>query len=407
MTRKQQVPLAQMKVGILVIIALMVVTAVILQRSWGIQWLSKSEKLITYLPNVAGLKPGAPVWLAGIEIGKVREVNIVPPEIYEGNEPVFRSIAAVKKQLESVDASDPRTVRLRSDLTNELRDLKLDLRFVEVKLDIQSEYINRINRDSEVTIESRGLIGESFIDISPGTYGEPPRRQGEFLVIEGVPTTGFRQIMTGANDVIANFGILSDQVKDIALKIKPDQVSSGLSETLNNVQETLRRATQTFDRATLLIEDLRAGQGTIGKMVADPTVYHRLAESLERFNKIAEDIQGGSGTLAKLIKDPGLYDSARETLRKADIVMDRIEKGEGTLGRLSKDEQLYERSRQAIDRFASFVEKVEAGEGTIGKLLKDPALYDNLNLSTAEMTKLIYDLRQDPQKYLTIRFRLF
>ena len=43
----------------------------------------------------------------------------------------------------------------------------------------------------------------------------------------------------------------------------------------------------------------------------------------------------------------------------------------------------------------------------MGKLLRDPSLYNNLDKSTAEITKLIYDLRQDPKKYLTIRFRLF
>jgi phospholipid/cholesterol/gamma-HCH transport system substrate-binding protein len=68
---------------------------------------------------------------------------------------------------------------------------------------------------------------------------------------------------------------------------------------------------------------------------------------------------------------------------------------------------LYDTSRQAIDRFASFVEQVEKGDGTLGKLLKDPGLYNNLNESSAEITKLLYDLRQDPKKYLTIRFRLF
>ena len=60
-----------------------------------------------------------------------------------------------------------------------------------------------------------------------------------------------------------------------------------------------------------------------------------------------------------------------------------------------------------MEKVANFVERIDKGEGTLGKLIKDPSLYNNLNQSTAEITKLIYDLRQDPQKYLTIRFRLF
>ena len=88
-------------------------------------------------------------------------------------------------------------------------------------------------------------------------------------------------------------------------------------------------------------------------------------------------------------------------------MMDRIEKGEGTLGKLSKDEALYENAKDALGKFASLVDQIDKGEGTMGRLLKDPSLYNNLNQSTAEITKLIYDLRQDPKKYLTIRFRLF
>ncbi len=87
--------------------------------------------------------------------------------------------------------------------------------------------------------------------------------------------------------------------------------------------------------------------------------------------------------------------------------MDRIEKGDGTLGRLSKDAELYEKSKTALERFASVAEQIEQGKGTIGKLLKDPGLYNNLDQSTAEISKLLYDLRQDPKKYLTIRFRVF
>jgi phospholipid/cholesterol/gamma-HCH transport system substrate-binding protein len=53
------------------------------------------------------------------------------------------------------------------------------------------------------------------------------------------------------------------------------------------------------------------------------------------------------------------------------------------------------------------MDQIDRGDGTLSKLLKDPGLYNNLNTSSAEITKLIYDLRQDPKKYLTIRFRLF
>lgn len=407
MPMKKQVSVAQMKVGILVTIAIAIVAVLILQQNWGIAWFSRSVKAITYLHDVGGLKPGAPIWLAGIEIGRVRQVAIVPPEIYAGNDAIFRQISDLRKQIDQLNPREPTAGEISNSLQERIRSLKDELRFVEVQMDIRSQYLNRISRDSEVAIESRGLIGDSFIQISAGTYGVPPIKRGDFYVIEGIRTTGFREIMTGANDVIANFGVLSDQVKNIALKINPERVGQGLAQTIQDMQATLRQADNTFARATLLIEDLRKGEGSFGRLVADPTLYQRLTESLERFNRITDEIQNGSGTIAKLIKDPALFDHANETLRKAEVVMDRIEKGEGSLGKLSKDQEFYDSSKKAIDRFASLMEQIDKGNGTIGKLLKDPGLYNNLNQSSGEITKLIYDLRQDPKKYLTIRVRLF
>ncbi len=342
-----------------------------------------------------------------MEVGKVTRVTIVDPERLAGNAATFGRIEAIHKELEGLSPKDQNYQKRSASLQNQLSDLKLELRFVEIQFQIRDQYINRLSIDSEVSIESKGLIGDSYIDISPGTYGVPPTRSGDSYVIEGVRTTGFREIMTGANDVVANFGVLSDQFKNIALKINPDQVGAGLADTFKNIQSTLNEARTTFAHATETIDALRTGDGTVARLVSDPTAYQRMIEALEKFNKIAAQIQDGSGTLAKLIQNPELFDHANETLRKAEVVMDRIEKGEGTLGKLSRDTAMYDRATQAIEKFAGFLEQIDKGEGTIGKLYKDPSLYNNLDHATAEITKLIYDLRQDPKKYLTIRFRLF
>jgi phospholipid/cholesterol/gamma-HCH transport system substrate-binding protein len=405
--KKKQLSFAELKVGVLVTVALILLAALILQQNWGMAWFAKSVKAITYLPDVGGLKPGAPVWLAGIEIGKVRKVGIVPPEVYRGNDAVFIQIAELKKQIESVDPRQPSASQMVSDLTDRIRNLKTELRFVEVQLDIRSEYLNRISKDSEVAIESKGLIGDSFIQISAGAFGVPPPKLGDFYLIEGLRTTGFREIMTGANDVIANFGVLSDQIKNIAMKINPDKVGSGLAQTIKDMQSTLRQVEITFGKASLLADDLRKGDGTIGHLVSDPVLYQRLTESVDRLNKIADELQNGNGTLPKMIKDPSIYNHANATLERIENIVTRIDKGEGTLGRLSRDQELYDSAKKTIDRISSILDKMENADGTVGKLLKDPSLYNNLNQSTAEITKLIYDLRQDPKKYLTIRVRLF
>jgi len=88
--------------------------------------------------------------------------------------------------------------------------------------------------------------------------------------------------------------------------------------------------------------------------------------------------------------------------------------GRGTAGKLLKDEQLYNDARAAIARFNTAAERIDnvvagaqRGEGTVGKLLTDEALYSNVNQLSSEGVKLMYDFRQNPKKYLTIKFQLF
>jgi phospholipid/cholesterol/gamma-HCH transport system substrate-binding protein len=84
-----------------------------------------------------------------------------------------------------------------------------------------------------------------------------------------------------------------------------------------------------------------------------------------------------------------------------------MENGEGLLGKLSKDDALYVQIRDTMAKFSLVADRINQGEGTVGKLMVDPALYTNLNNASAEFVKLLYDFRQDPKKFLRIKFGLF
>ena len=88
-------------------------------------------------------------------------------------------------------------------------------------------------------------------------------------------------------------------------------------------------------------------------------------------------------------------------------IASRIEKGEGTLGKLSTDDKLYQDLQSTLAQLSAFVKDIEEGKGTLGRLAKDEQLYLNLNEVTSEVVKLIYDFRQNPKKFLTIKFELF
>ena len=109
------------------------------------------------------------------------------------------------------------------------------------------------------------------------------------------------------------------------------------------------------------------------------------------------------------------------TVADINLITADLNQGKGTAGKFLKDEQLYEDARNTLARFNSTAEKLDvilgdaqSGKGTIGKLLTDETLYNNINQTSSninqlssEGTKLIYDFRQNPKKFLRIKLSIF
>jgi phospholipid/cholesterol/gamma-HCH transport system substrate-binding protein len=155
--------------------------------------------------------------------------------------------------------------------------------------------------------------------------------------------------------------------------------------------------------------------------VNDPALYNNANEISLQLRKIAEDLRAGRGTAGKLLTNDELYLRINRTADRLDRSVDQINgmiadinAGRGTLGKLIKDETMYNDARAAIARFNTTAERIDnmvaaaqRGEGTVGRLLTDDALYNNVNQFSSEGVKMIYDFRQNPKKYLTIKFELF
>src|SRR5205085_10884836 len=133
--------------------------------------------------------------------------------------------------------------------------------------------------------------------------------------------------------------------------------------------------------------DLHHGRGTAGRLLTDVALYNdmrtaiaRLNNATDQINLIATDIRAGRGTAGELLADEALYNDARAAIARFNTTAERID---------------------------TVVAGIQRGEGTAGKLLTDEQLYNNVNHLSAESVKLLYDFRQNPKKYLTIKFSIF
>ena len=378
MAQRKPVSLAGMRVGLLVFASIVILILVIFSVSGDIRLFGHKTVVKTYMSSVDGLRKGAEVRLSGKQVGSVSQIN-------------FGS------QIPSSPEA-PTTLEIIMEISG-----TLDGR----------PAIERIRSDSLAVLKSAGVLGDNVIDITPGTVKGEPIQDG--AVIKSLAQKSVGDIINASQTAMANLNAISADIKEMTGKAKAGEGTIGKFVNDDAFYVNLNRTVLQTEK---LLTDIRSGEGTAGRIISDPTLYNQLTDTVTQLRRVVdgvnEQILAGRGTIGRLLKDEELYNRANslvgkldETSARIERTMAKIERGEGNLGKLLNDEKLYQDMRTTVENFKAISARLERGEGTAGLLLKDERLYQNLNNTTAEITKLLYDFRQNPKKYLSIRVSIF
>lgn len=380
MAKSKQTNLSELRVGILVVVSFAIMIFVIFTLSGDLKLPGMRTTTIvkTQMSSVDGLRKGAEVRLSGKKIGSVQEI-------------IFgRDIPSNVTALNYID------------IVMEI-DGKIDGR----------PAVERIRSDSQAVLKGAGVLGDNVIDIVPGTSNGAPIRNGDYIKSSAQKSVG--DILNAAQTAVTNLNAISDDIKVMTGNLRAGKGTMG---RFINDDAFYTDLDKTVREAESLILAFRKGDGTVGKLLNDPGLYNDASDTIAKLRKISdqlnEQIGSGKGTIGKLLKDEQLYNNANsllhrldETSARLDKAMAKVERGEGNLGKLLNDEKLYSDARETINKLNSIASGLERGEGTAGKLLKDEKLYQNLNTMSAEVSKLLYDFRQNPKKYLSVKVTIF
>jgi len=358
MPQHERVQWAKLRVGIMVIVSLAVFAVGVFFISGQVGFFTRHYSLKAYLPSAGDLREGAQVRLAGIAVGSVAKIRISP---YPDRQ-----------------------------------------RAVEVDLKIARTYQNEIRADSVASVETVGLLGDSYMDITRGTPGQEPIADGG--AVKTAEKADIAAVVQNTNEVILNLNTLSAKLDDITTQIQAGKGSMGkllYDQTLYN------KMNATVSGAQALVDRAQRGEGTIGKLMSDETLYNRTVATLDRLNKVIDDVQHGEGSLAKFISDPSAYNNLNRLMANGNALIDGINQGQGTLGKLAKDEQLYNRMNSTLGHLDTITTRIDQGEGTLGKLSTDATLFNNLSESSQSLKEFLADFRKNPKKYLSIKMHVF
>ncbi|NQW05323.1 MAG: MCE family protein [Acidobacteria bacterium] len=346
MPRTRSIAWAQLKIGIIGVVAIALASTLILAvgGQGGFFWQRFPVK--ARFSNVMGMKSGALVRIAGNDVGKVTSVA------FSGAQ-------------------------------------------VEVGMELSRDVRHLVTNKSVASIGSLSLLGEPIVEITPAPEGTP--------VADGALLVSDQSAGAIVDAATAAKGTL-DQVQDLMAGM---QAGTGSLGKLMTDEGLYAEVTALATSANSLTRQIAAGKGTVGALMNDPASYTAMKASLEQLQAILEKVQRGEGPLGLLMNDPAMRSALAGTSANMEAITDRINRGHGTVGKLLTEDELYGRMDSLLVRFDALVSGLSGGQGTAGQLLQDARLYDNMNAAATSLNELIVEIKKDPRKYLTVRVSIF
>jgi len=346
------------------------------------------------------LRVGLTVLFASITLGVLiflmsGTTGLFTPKItlksYFDNAGGLRNGAPVR--LQGVDVGNVTHVRVVADKP---------LTPVEITMKVTSRYRPMMRKDSVTSLATAGVLGETYIDIDSSRAKGPVVGDGDTLATRETPD--IQDVVRASQGTLQNLDALLKRTDRILAFVESGQGSIGKIIYDPSLYNTFAATVNEFKG---IVDQIRNGEGSLGKLVSDEEAYNKAIAAVDKLNTIVDDLQQGKGTAGKFLKDPTLYNNANDTIANVKKMTDDINAGKGAIGKLTKDEALAQKLDNTINKLSILTDRMEAGEGTVGKLFKDPSLYNNSDQMLIETRQLVKSVRENPKKYLTFKVRVF
>lgn len=349
---KKQLRWAEMKVGIIISLALAILFLSVFFAGSIERMVHPKVRVKAAIADVKGLKGGAPVWVYGLEEGTVEDISL---------DPKYGTV---------------------------------------VTLSIYKNVLGYLKKDSTASVLTMGLLGDKYIELTPGASGAEPLKAGD--MISGTTQLDMKDVMeTGASSIKK----INDFIEKMGNLVQKIETSKGTLARLiedPSLYDNLRDSAQYLAHITREVE---SGKGTLGLLVKDPALYEHLAATSRSLEGFSRKLENGTGTLSKLAGDDLLYARLTGAAASLDEFGKKLNKSSGTLHRLVEDPELYDNLNNASRRITSILDRIDRGEGTAGLLIKDDQLSGEVKETVIQLKKLMEDIREQPKKYF--KFSVF
>jgi phospholipid/cholesterol/gamma-HCH transport system substrate-binding protein len=310
MKRSVQLTWDQLRVGLMIVVALAIMVFAIYKVGTAANLFSKRYELVTFFADAAGLRKGGQVMIAGQLAGVVHDIEFLP-----------------------VDFDTTRNLRVTMRIDGHVRD--------------------QVRSDSRARLRTLGLLGDKVVDISPGTPRYSVLSEGD--TVASVRAVDYEAVIGQAAEAVDDMVLLVRDLRQITGGIVRGEGSIGQLVTNRSLYDQL---TGTLARTNATLARLQSSNGTLARLLDDPSLYNRLVAVLGSTDSLVTALNTREGTLGRLLHDDSLYVNLVGITSEGRRLMEEIARGDGTINRLLTDHTLYDQLNKLTTDMSAILEDV-------------------------------------------------
>jgi phospholipid/cholesterol/gamma-HCH transport system substrate-binding protein len=313
----------------------------------------------TAFNNVAGLKPGAPVRMGGVDIGVVSGVG------------------------HADKASDPR---------------------IFVRMNIGKSNVPRIHVDTVATIGNKGLLGDKMIELSVA-----PAESAVLTPDQLIRSEEPADVLASANRIVNASVEAIEDIQPLAKALGDPKLAADIKGSAEDVHA--------------LLDAIVHGDGTVHRLFFDHQAADELQATLVNLNAVTMKVNGmmgdlgdatshvkqGPGLAHALIYEGELSKNTAGTLKELHEDLKAIREGNGLAHALLYGDDPSQHAMGNLnamsDDLRAIVAGLRQGKGTLGALLVDPTVYEDIkgvvgNVERNEVLRALvrYSIKADEEK---------
>jgi phospholipid/cholesterol/gamma-HCH transport system substrate-binding protein len=300
------------RVGIFVAV-IAVAAVLIIEILGGIERLGSGHRVYAMFSTVQELKMGDRVKMAGVEVGRVEEIQLTN-----------------------------NAVRVTMHLVRQAQ----------------------VKTDSIATIKFAGLLGQNFVHVSFGSADAPLADSTTYLTTEDQPDLS--QIMKKLDSVTTG-------VENLTRSFSGDEIGNLIGPITDFIKQNTEPLSLTIANISEITGKISAGEGTVGELIYDDALYLSATATLTDLQKAVSDVQvsiadarglmanvdKGEGTVGLLLRDEALYNETTASMTNLREILEKVNQGQGSAGLFVNEQDFYNNAKLTLQKVEKSVESLE------------------------------------------------